>query len=91
MEKGDIGSIFTPDDCHFEIAKAALEKGIHLMVTKPICQTLSEHIQLVEIAKRKNVLLQIEVHKRFDPVYSDAKTNMQNNLGDFGYFYSYMS
>ena len=27
MNAGDIGSIFTPDDTHFEIAKAAIKKG----------------------------------------------------------------
>ena len=43
MKKGDIASLFTPDDTHFEIAKATLEKGIHLMVTKPVVKTLQEH------------------------------------------------
>jgi D-galacturonate reductase len=47
MQKGDIGSIFTPDDIHFEIAKAAIKKGIHLMITKPICKTLKEHKELI--------------------------------------------
>lgn len=33
--KGDGVIIFTPDDTHFEIAKAAIEKEIHVLLTKP--------------------------------------------------------
>lgn len=32
----------------------------------------------------------VEHHKRFDPAYADARAKAQN-LGDFNYFYSYMS
>ena len=35
-------------------------------------------------------MLQIEVHKRYDPIYNDARQRIQK-LGDFGYFNSYMS
>jgi predicted dehydrogenase len=38
------------------------------MATKPMVKTLAEHQYLVEKARQNNVLLQIEVHKRFDPV-----------------------
>merc|ERR1712037_435456 len=68
---GDVCSVFTPDDSHFEIISAALDRGLHVMATKPMVKTLKEHQLLVEKAKAKNVLLQIEVHKRFDPIYSD--------------------
>ena len=51
FQPGDICSVFTPDDSHFEIAKAALEKGLHVMVTKPIVKTLAEHRELVKIAE----------------------------------------
>ena len=34
LSPGDVTSIFTPDDTHFEIAKYAIEKGIHVLVTK---------------------------------------------------------
>ena len=53
-------------------------------------KTLREHQLLVEKAKEKNVLLQIEVHKRFDPIYNDARMRIQK-LGKFNYFTSYMS
>ena len=69
---------------------AALDRGLHVMATKPMVKTLKEHQLLVEKAKEKNVLLQIEVHKRFDPIYNDARMRIQK-LGKFNYFTSYMS
>ena len=89
-QPGDVCSVFTPDDTHFDIILAALERGLHVMATKPMVKTLREHQLLVEKAKEKNVLLQIEVHKRFDPIYNDARMRIQK-LGKFNYFTSYMS
>ncbi|CAK9036569.1 Uncharacterized oxidoreductase YdgJ [Durusdinium trenchii] len=90
FKPGDLCTVFTPDDTHFEICKAALEGGLHVLVTKPMVKTLAQHKELVSIAKAKGVLLQIEVHKRFDPIYNDARQRIQS-LGTFGYFTSFMS
>jgi D-galacturonate reductase len=90
MHPGDIAIIFTPDDTHFEIALAAISRGLHVLVTKPIVQTLEHHRILYEEAKKKNVLVAIEVHKRWDPMYADARDRIRQ-LGPFSYFYAYMS
>jgi len=90
MSPGDLAVIFTPDDTHYDIAKACLEHGLHVLLTKPAVKTLKEHVDLVNIAREKGVLLQLEVHKRFDPIYRDARSRIQN-LGEFNYFYAYMS
>jgi D-galacturonate reductase len=87
---GDAVTIFTPDDTHYEIALAAIENGLHVLVTKPAVQTLEHHRKLVEAARCKGVLVAIEVHKRWDPIYLDARDKIQN-LGAFSYMYSYMS
>ncbi|CAF0859508.1 unnamed protein product [Rotaria sordida] len=91
FKPGDACVIFTPDDTHFEIALEAIRRGIHVMLTKPAVKTLAEHRQLYEEAKKKNVLVMIEVHKRFDPMYSDARDRIRDGLGEFSYFYSFMS
>ncbi|KAJ1549560.1 hypothetical protein HK405_010524 [Cladochytrium tenue] len=90
MKKGDAVIIFTPDDTHFDIALYAVKKGLHVMVTKPAVKTVAEHRELLEEAERQNVLVSIELHKRFDPIYADARERMRT-LGDFSYFYAYMS
>ena len=32
---GDAVTIFTPDDTHYKIARAAVERGLHVLLTKP--------------------------------------------------------
>ena len=77
FKKGDAVTIFTPDDTHFEIALAAVNAGLHVLVTKPIVKTLAEHQALLAAAKEQNVLVMVEVHKRFDPIYADARDRIQ--------------
>ena len=89
-QPGDVCSVFTPDDTHFEIISAALDRGLHVMATKPMVKTLREHRLLAEKARRRRLLLQVEVHKRFDPIYNDARMRIQK-LGKFNFFTSYMS
>ena len=90
MHPGDAVIIFTPDNTHYAIAKTALQKKLHVLVAKPLVKTLAEHIELEKIAKENNVLLATEYHKRWDPMYNDAKARMLK-LGPFSYFYSAMT
>ncbi|KAI1479740.1 hypothetical protein K445DRAFT_322045 [Daldinia sp. EC12] len=90
LKPGDAITIFTPDTTHYPIALYAIERGIHVLITKPAVKTLEHHQALIEAAKKHNVYVYIEHHKRFDPAYSDARFKAQK-LGDFNYFYSYMS
>jgi D-galacturonate reductase len=90
LKKGDAITIFTPDTTHFPIALYAIERGIHVMITKPAVKLLEHHQILIEAAKKHGVYVYIEHHKRYDPAYSDARFRAQK-LGEFNYFYSYMS
>ncbi|KAI5924794.1 D-galacturonic acid reductase [Camillea tinctor] len=90
LKPGDAITIFTPDTTHFPIALYAIERGIHVLITKPAVKTVEHHQALIEAAKKHNVYVYVEHHKRFDPAYSDARYKAQK-LGDFNYFYSYMS
>jgi len=88
--KGAAAVIFTPDDTHFDIALAAVRRGLHVLVTKPPVKTLEEHRALARAAEEAGVLVMVEVHKRFDPIYVDARDRMQG-MGGCGYFSAYMS
>ena len=90
MEPGDIVTVFTPDDTHFGIALEAVERGLHVLIAKPIVKTLSEHLMLAEAARRSGVLVAMEVHKRWDPIYADARDRIRQ-LGEFSFFSSFMS
>lgn len=90
LKPGDAITIFTPDTTHFDIALYAIKKKIHVLITKPATKTLQDHLKLIEEAEKEGVFVYVEHHKRFDPCYSDAR-HKAKTLGDFNYFYSYMS
>ena len=90
MDRGDVVIIFTPDDTHFEIAMDAAGQGCHVLIAKPLVKTLQQHLDLTEAAEQHNCLVAMEVHKRWDPIYADARDRIRG-LGDFSFFQSYMS
>jgi len=90
LSPGDAVIIFTPDTTHYPIALYAIGRGLHVLVTKPAVQLLHHHVELIEAAKKKNVVCFVEHHKRFDPVYSDAKARAAS-LGEFNFYSAWMS
>jgi D-galacturonate reductase len=90
LQPGDIVTVFTPDDTHFVIAMEAVDRGLHVLIAKPIVKSLDEHIALAEAARRSGVIVAMEVHKRWDPIYADARDRIRQ-LGDFSFFSSFMS
>ncbi|GBG62697.1 hypothetical protein CBR_g31714 [Chara braunii] len=91
MKKGDAVTIFTPDDTHFDMAMAAIESGLHVLLAKPAVKTLDQHRRLCEAARSRSVLVAVEYHKRFDIVYADAKERIRSELGGFSFFSSTMT
>ncbi len=47
-------TIATPNSTHYEIAKAALHAGLHVIVEKPLCFRTEEAQELVDLAVAKN-------------------------------------
>ena len=90
MSSGDVVTVFTPDDTHYQIAMDAIQQGCHVLIAKPIVKTIQEHRELTEAARSAKVLVAMEVHKRWDPIYLDARDRIRQ-LGEFSYFSSYMS
>nr|VFK16081.1 MAG: D-galacturonate reductase [Candidatus Kentron sp. LFY] len=90
LEPGSAVIVVTPDDTHFPIALEAIEAGMHVLVAKPLVKTLAEHRTLMEAARIGGRLLMQEVHKRFDPMYADARDRARR-LGDCSFMSSYMS
>ncbi|KAI0167002.1 NAD(P)-binding protein [Hypoxylon sp. FL1284] len=90
LKPGDAITIFTPDTTHYPIALYAIERGIHVLITKPAVKTLEHHQALLAAARERGVYVYVEHHKRYDPAYADARFRARG-LGDFNYFYSYMS
>lgn len=65
----DALNIVTPTIYHFEIAKKLMEQGKHVLVEKPITDNSAHAAELIEIAKRNKLVLQVGHVERFNPVY----------------------
>mgnify|MGYP001571367635 CR=1 FL=1 len=55
----DAVSIVTPTFTHHAVAKDFLEAGIHTLIEKPIALKLEDADDLIAIARRKNLALQV--------------------------------
>ena len=62
----DAVTIVVPTPKHFEVAKAALERGIHVLVEKPFTATLDEADELLALAEKKGAIVQIGHVERFN-------------------------
>lgn len=67
-EKIEAASVVVPTDLHREVAGRLMERGIHVLVEKPIAATTAEAEAMVELARKKNVILQVGHVERFNPV-----------------------
>lgn len=90
LSPGDIVTVFTPDDTHHAVALAAIEHGCHVLIAKPLVQTVAHHRELIAAAEKHGVLCAMEVHKRWDPIYADARDRIRK-LGSLSHFNAYMS
>lgn len=68
LDRVDAVSVVVPTQCHFEVAKAFLERGVHVLLEKPITTTLDEADELIRIAAEKKAVLQVGHLERFNPV-----------------------
>jgi len=62
----DAVSIVVPTPLHFEIARAFLEAGVHVLVEKPITETPEQATTLIEAAAARGLVLQIGHLERFN-------------------------
>lgn len=85
----DLVVIATPNEFHFEQAKAAIEAGKDVVIDKPMTPELKQAYELVELAHQKGVKLSVFHNRRFDGDFLTIKNLIQSNeLGRVTYFES---
>ncbi|MCM8792041.1 MAG: Gfo/Idh/MocA family oxidoreductase [Candidatus Omnitrophica bacterium] len=63
-------SITTPTKLHHPIAADFLKQRIHVLIEKPFTNTLKEADDLIKLAKKNNLILQIGHIERFNSAFS---------------------
>jgi predicted dehydrogenase len=75
-------SITTPNKFHYEIAKAALLAGLHIVCEKPLCFKSSEAEELKIIAEQQNLVICVTYGYTGFPMVHQARKMIEN--GDLG-------
>jgi predicted dehydrogenase len=72
--------VAVPTNLHHEVARACLEKGLHVLVEKPITSTLEQANELVGLAARKNLVLQVGHVERYNKAFRALAERMDRPL-----------
>ncbi|MCC6492780.1 MAG: Gfo/Idh/MocA family oxidoreductase [Pirellulales bacterium] len=72
-ERLDAVVIATPPDTHAELALSALERGLHVLIEKPMARTVAECDALIVAAERCGAILTVGHEKRFNPGFEAIK------------------
>jgi predicted dehydrogenase len=70
----DFVCVATPDDRHFDAARAALAAGKHVLVEKPSVLELAQLDELDRLAREQRVLCKVVYHKLLDPDHKKLRT-----------------
>jgi predicted dehydrogenase len=69
----DAVSICVPTTYHFEVAKRAIEMGVHCLVEKPITKTIEEGEKLVNLLENSGLIFGVGHIERFNPIIGEIK------------------
>lgn len=78
--------ICTPNFLHYEMAKKALQAGIHVVCEKPLATKIHEAEELLEIAKETGLVQAVHFNLRYYPLVRQMKRMREK--GDLGEVYS---
>ncbi len=77
----DVLAVATPDHLHTQPILAALERGVHVITEKPMCLSIEEADAIIDLAKAKDRVVAVDMHKRYDPDHLRIKNDIQNRIG----------
>lgn len=80
LGQADLVSVVVPTERHYEVVRECLESGAHVLVEKPITQTVAEAEALIALAKSRNRLLQVGHLERFNPAWLALRPRIHTPL-----------
>lgn len=77
----DVMAVATPDHLHTQPILAALAHGVHVLTEKPMCLSIQESDEIIAAAQAKNLIVAVDMHKRYDPDHLRIRDDIQNRIG----------
>jgi predicted dehydrogenase len=78
----DVLAVATPDPLHTEVILAGLNAGAHVITEKPMCLDLNEADRIIELAQRKDRIVAVDMHKRYDPDHLRIREDLRHRIGE---------
>lgn len=72
----DVVSVAVPTVLHHDVASAAIERGVHLLIEKPIASTVQEAQDVIQQAEEAGVTLAVGHIERFNPAVIELKRRL---------------
>ncbi|MBA2286203.1 MAG: Gfo/Idh/MocA family oxidoreductase [Ktedonobacteraceae bacterium] len=72
----DLVAIVVPTYLHFEVASFVLERGINVLIEKPITSTVEEALALIALARRRGAKIAVGHIERFNPAVMYVKRQL---------------
>ena len=82
----DLVVVVVPTHLHYEVASHALERGIHVLIEKPIATREEEALSLIELGHRHGATIAVGHVERFNPAVIALKQFLAN--GSLGQIFS---
>jgi predicted dehydrogenase len=86
----DVMAVATPDQLHADVILAALEAGVHVLTEKPMCLEMNEADRIIALAARKQRIVAVDMHKRYDPDHLRIQQEIKKRIGDPLYGTAYL-
>jgi predicted dehydrogenase len=77
----DVMAVATPDHLHTQPILDSLAGGAHVIAEKPLCLEIAEADQIIALARAKNKVVAVDMHKRYDPDHLRIRNDIQNRIG----------
>jgi predicted dehydrogenase len=72
--------IATPQDSQVEIARAAIDAGIHVLVEKPAARHVDELLGLPQLAAKRNVRVRVGFNHRYHRAFQHARRLVDSGI-----------
>jgi len=73
LDQAEAACIVVPTCHHHAVAGAFLERGVPLLIEKPLAPTVEQAGELVDLARRKGAVLQVGHIERFNPAFEELR------------------
>ena len=78
----DVMAVVTPDHLHTEVTLAALRNGTHVVMEKPMCLSIEEADEIIELADARGLVVCVDMHKRYDPDHLRVQNDLSTRIGE---------